>query len=164
MNVEIETEAAQFLFWEHINGIFVAVHLTTTHHPLITTGTFPGFSIWYSLDVKKKACQKARQCTGSRVLRCQLCQHQMTPVPPAEPPLGANAGGGGLQYGAARPSSPPRSAACPTYGAQGSPPRSSYPPGYGTSPSYYQQAQGAANIFPINSSVFWMIQKMIALC
>ncbi len=26
MNVEIETEAEQFLFWEHINGIFVAVH------------------------------------------------------------------------------------------------------------------------------------------
>jgi hypothetical protein len=25
MNVEIRTEAAQFLFWEHINGIFVAV-------------------------------------------------------------------------------------------------------------------------------------------
>jgi hypothetical protein len=25
MNVEFWTEAAQFLFWEHINGIFVAV-------------------------------------------------------------------------------------------------------------------------------------------
>jgi hypothetical protein len=45
MNVEIETEAAQFLFWEHINGIFVAVHHTTTNHPLITAGTFPVFNV-----------------------------------------------------------------------------------------------------------------------
>jgi hypothetical protein len=28
MTVEIRTEAAQFLFWDYINGIFVAVQLT----------------------------------------------------------------------------------------------------------------------------------------
>ncbi len=27
MMVEIGTEAAQFLFWQHINGIFVAVYM-----------------------------------------------------------------------------------------------------------------------------------------
>jgi hypothetical protein len=27
MNVDIGTEATQFLFWENINGIFVAVYI-----------------------------------------------------------------------------------------------------------------------------------------
>jgi hypothetical protein len=34
MNVEIGTEASQFLFWEYINGIFGAVHDILKKHAL----------------------------------------------------------------------------------------------------------------------------------
>jgi hypothetical protein len=35
MNVDIGTEAAQFLFWEHINGIFVALSIYYPMHLLL---------------------------------------------------------------------------------------------------------------------------------
>jgi hypothetical protein len=32
MNVDIGTEAVQFLFWEYINGIFVAMYMLDGEH------------------------------------------------------------------------------------------------------------------------------------
>ncbi len=40
MNVEIGTEAAQFLSWEYINGIFVAVHVSTGQRQLSSIADF----------------------------------------------------------------------------------------------------------------------------
>jgi hypothetical protein len=35
MNVEIGTEVAHFLFWEYINGIFVAMYVLDRKHFLV---------------------------------------------------------------------------------------------------------------------------------
>jgi hypothetical protein len=40
MNVEIGTEVAQILFWVHINGIFVAVYITSQINHKIKMGHF----------------------------------------------------------------------------------------------------------------------------
>ncbi len=150
MGFSLQCSESLYKYVQEVHVIWVHPILKQRITPC-NRGELPFDTLW---NGKKKDAKSKAVCTGSRVLRCQLCQHQMTPVPSSEPPLGSATNG--LQFcAAARPSSPPgRSAVCPTYGAPGSPPRSSYPPGYGTSPSYYQQAQGAPNIYPSNSSLF----------
>jgi hypothetical protein len=59
MNVEIGIEATQFLFWENINGIFVAVQILTIR------GFFPD-----RLDLI---------CSLVKSARCTHCSHPMHP-------------------------------------------------------------------------------------
>jgi hypothetical protein len=47
MTVEIGTEAAQFLFWEYINGIVVAVHDDMMNPQMIVIGTIGTGALLY---------------------------------------------------------------------------------------------------------------------
>jgi hypothetical protein len=62
MNAEIRIEATQFLFWEYIDGIFVAVYDTILKHALTTF--FARIFVNNVKSVNNAIRRKPRECTN----------------------------------------------------------------------------------------------------
>ncbi len=80
MNVEIGTEAAQFLFWEYLNGIFVAVYSSMSYSQLacyhLTVGCFHYYCRTLLFNLYLGDLHLSRQFNRQRIkadFRMSLC-------------------------------------------------------------------------------------------